>query len=56
MSTLLKDGTVTDMLWDSKSARLFFGDDQGRVALSYMPKVRLWTSLATPLVSEAVAD
>ena len=40
VSTLLKDATVTDMLWDSKSSRLFFGDDQGRIAVSYMPKVR----------------
>ncbi len=40
LCTLLKDAVVTDMVWDSRAARLFYGDDQGRVAVSYMPKVR----------------
>lgn len=31
---------MVDMVWDSKGSRLFFGDDQGRIAVSYMPKVR----------------
>ena len=39
VSTLLKDAMVTDMVWGNKSDRLFFGDDQGRLAVSYMPKV-----------------
>lgn len=39
VSTILKDAVITDMVWDGKATRLFFGDDQGRIAVSYMPKV-----------------
>ena len=39
VSSLLKDAAVIDMVWDNKATRLFFGDDQGRLAVSYMPKV-----------------
>lgn len=40
MCTIMKEGVVTDMVWDSKATRLFFGDDQGKVAVCYVPKVR----------------
>lgn len=46
VSTVLKDATVTDMIWDSKAMRLFFGDDQGRIAVSYMPKVYIHMCLS----------
>ena len=39
-STLLKDAVVKALQWDGKGARLFYGDDQGRVALIPLPKVK----------------
>jgi len=37
--TILKEGVVTDVVWDEQGSRIFFGDKQGRVAVSYLPKV-----------------
>lgn len=36
---MLKDATIKDMVWDNKGNRVFFGDDLGRVAVTYIPKV-----------------
>lgn len=27
------------MVWDSRGTRLFYGDNQGRIAIAYVPKV-----------------
>ncbi len=37
--SLLKEGVVRDLVWDGKTSRVFLGDDQGRVAITYLPKV-----------------
>ncbi len=36
---LLKDSVITDLVWDVKGMKVFFGDDQGRIAVSGVPKV-----------------
>ena len=40
VSSLFKDSTIRDLVWDGKGARLFYGDNQGRVGVAYVPKVR----------------
>ena len=37
--TILREGVVTDLVWDEQGSRIFFGDELGRVAVSYLPKV-----------------
>ena len=41
MSSILRGGSISDMVWDRRGARLFYGDDQGRIAIAYITKVRL---------------
>lgn len=45
VSTVLKDAVVTDVVWEGRGSRVFFGDDQGRIAVSYLPKVQSCTSV-----------
>lgn len=42
VSTILKGGVVTEMVWDGDT-RLFYGDNQGQVALAFIPKVHVHT-------------
>ena len=39
VSSVLKDGVVSDMVWEGRGGKVYFGDDQGRVAVSHLPKV-----------------
>ena len=39
VSSVLKERVVKAMVWDNRGSRLFYGDDQGRVAVAYIPKV-----------------
>ena len=41
VSSILRGGSIADILWDRRGARLFYGDDQGRIAIAYITKVRL---------------
>ena len=47
VSSLLKDAVVRDVVWERKGGRLFFGDDQGRVAVANLPKVSSLTMQPT---------
>ena len=39
VSLILKGGVVTEMVWDIRGTRLIYGDNQGRVAIAFIPKV-----------------
>lgn len=38
VSLILKGGVVTEMVWDIRGTRLIYGDNQGRVAIAFIPK------------------
>jgi hypothetical protein len=39
VSSILHGSTITHMVWDWRGTRLFYGDDLGRVAIAYVPKL-----------------